>query len=252
MAAGRATLSYQFRFTTEYKSLGTILQSYLGVIDDVGDEKQNLTQSFEVRRLDRRSSTEIDLGAGQTLLVPPNNQGIATPRYNIANNGENPARPGVSVFDDLDRYTAQTVYSIGHGHMIFAGQREDGFYGDIQAVFDLVQLRNPGSDSQGGFNVHTIVLNIPVAALGGSEQVAGVYATTSRMNSDGEFVQIGRQGNPLFAEALVAIAEKDRYNQSSPEVDASIFARYAETPELAALINLILFSGAAYRSFCNF
>ena len=103
VAAGRATLSYQFRFTTEYKSLGTILQSYLGVIDDVGDEKQNLTQSFEVRRLDRRSSTEIDLGAGQTLLVPPNNQGIATPRYNIANNGENPARPGVSVFDDRDR-----------------------------------------------------------------------------------------------------------------------------------------------------
>ncbi len=88
LAAGRATRSYQFRFTTGYKSQATILQSYLGVIQDVGDGNQNLTQTFVVRRVDPRTSAEIDLGAGMTLLVPPNNQGIATPLYNIANNGE--------------------------------------------------------------------------------------------------------------------------------------------------------------------
>src|SRR5262249_42769691 len=35
VAAGKPTLSYQFRFTTHYKNQGTILQSYLGVVQDV-------------------------------------------------------------------------------------------------------------------------------------------------------------------------------------------------------------------------
>ncbi len=242
LAAGRATLSYRFLFTTTYRSEATILQSYLGVVNAVGDANQNLIQTYTVTRFDRRTETETDLTTG-VLMVPPNNQGIATPLYNQANSGENPARPGVSDLADLDPYTAQSIYTIGNGHMVFAGQREDGFYGDIQAIFDLLQLRNPAEDAQGGFNVHTIALNIPLSELGGGEQVAGVYATTSRRNDQGEFVQVGRQGNPLFAEALVAIADKDAYNQSTPEVDAAMFAQYANTPELAALINAILFGG---------
>ena len=36
VAAGRATLSYQFRFTTNFKNRNTILQSYLGVVQHVG------------------------------------------------------------------------------------------------------------------------------------------------------------------------------------------------------------------------
>ena len=41
-------------------------------------------------------------------------------------------------------------------------------------------LRNPGKDSQGGFNLHLMALNIPIAELGGDQQIVGVYATTSR------------------------------------------------------------------------
>ena len=37
LAAGRATISYQFQFTTSFKNPNTILQSYLGVIQHVGD-----------------------------------------------------------------------------------------------------------------------------------------------------------------------------------------------------------------------
>jgi hypothetical protein len=44
LKAGRATLSYQFQFTTQYKNQNTILPSFLGVINDVGDAGQNLTQ----------------------------------------------------------------------------------------------------------------------------------------------------------------------------------------------------------------
>ncbi len=242
LAAGRATLSYQFRFTTTYRSEATILQSYLGVVQDVGDAGQNLLQTYSVTRVDHRTGATTTLGTGR--MVPPNNQGVATPFYNLADNGENPAKPGVSAAANLDRYTAQGVYEIGSGHRVFAGQREDGFYGDIQAIFDLLQLRTQPQDSQAGFNVHTIVIDIPLSELGGGQQVVGVYATTSRRRDpEGEFVQVGRQGNPLFAEALVAIADKDRYNQTSPEQDTELFAQYALQPELAALINLIVFGG---------
>jgi hypothetical protein len=35
----------------------------------------------------------------------------------------------------------------------------------------------------------------------------------------------------------VAVEDKDLYNRSSPEIDSRVFRKYAETPELAALIN---------------
>ena len=55
VAAGRATLSYQFRFTTNFKNRNTILQSYLGVVQHVGDANQNLTQTYTVTKVDHRT-----------------------------------------------------------------------------------------------------------------------------------------------------------------------------------------------------
>ena len=59
---------------------------------------------------------------------------------------------------ELDLYTSQSIAELEDGYLAFAGQRDDGFYADVQAVFDLLKLRGPGQavDSQGGFNVHTI------------------------------------------------------------------------------------------------
>lgn len=256
---GRPSFSYQFRFKTGFKEPNTILQSYLGVVDIVDDAAQNLTQTYRVTRVDHRNgkSTRLD-SRDRPLKVPPNNQGIATPRYNIDNNGDNPARPGVASESDLDGYTRASIYTLKRGHRVFAGQREDGFYGDIQAVFDLLQLESPvlglespnkPFDSQGGYNVHTIVLQIPLEEIGGDRQVVGVYATTSRRKTrvlrqhddrnKGPWVQIARQGNPLFNEALVALADKDRYNRTMPTRDNHLFRKYAENPQLATLLNAI-------------
>lgn len=253
LAQGHPTMSYQFKFDTNYKNEGTILQSYLGVVDDVDDANQNLTQTYEVTRVDHHYNYRTSLNhPGQVLIVPPNNQGIATPKYNMDNIGNNQARPGVDDERALDTYTQQTVYDLKKGYQVFAGQRDDGFYADIQGIFDLLQLQGPNKpfDSQGGFNVHTIVLQIPVTEIGGDQQVAGVYATTSRRqlsilrkNGDknfGRWVQVGRQGNPLFNEGLVAIADKDLYSRTSPSKDSNLFRKYAETPELASLLNAIL------------
>lgn len=253
--AGRNTLSYQFRFRTTFKNDQTILQSYLGVINDVDDANQNLTQRYTVIKVDNRTGQKTSLGTG---VVPPNNQGNATPLYNRDNNGERPAKDGVATATQLDKYTRQAIATLNRGYVAFAGQRDDGFYADVQAVFDLLRLRSPGRDSQGGFNLHLIALRIPFAELGGDQQIAGVYATTSRRKVTvltswpetendliaGSFIQVARQGNPLFNEGLVAIADKDLYSRTSPTRDRDLFRKYALRPELCRLLNLLVIPGS--------
>lgn len=255
LAAGRKTLSYQFLFETAFKNQNTILQSYLGVINDVDDANQNLTQTYTVTKVDQRTKKKTVLGTG---IVPPNNQGNATPFYNQGDNGENPAKDGVASEAGLDKYAKQAITTLSNGYVAFAGQRDDGFYADIQSIFDLLKLRDPGKDSQSGFNLHLMALEIPVSELGGDQQIVGVYATTSRQKTTvlstkpekkgdkitGPFVQVGRQGNPLFNEGLVAIADKDLYSRTSPTRDSDLFRKYAETPELAKLINLLVIPGS--------
>jgi hypothetical protein len=258
VAAGKATLSYEFEFKTKFKNQNTILQSYLGVITNIGDASQNLVQTYTVTKVDHRGRRDQRTCLG-TGVVPPNNQGIATPFYNQGNNGENPARDGVATEAGLDRYTTQAITSMRDGYTAFAGQRDDGFYADIQSIFDLLQLRSPGKDSQGGFNIHLMSIVIPVSELGGDQQVVGVYATTSRRavrvlqdkNAPAElgpWVQVARQGNPLFNEGLVAIADKDLYSRTSPSQDSKLFAKYALNPELAKLINLIVLPAAPFKA----
>jgi len=261
LATGTASLSYQFRFTTTYKKQDTILQAFLGVIQNVNDANQNLSQSYTVTKVNRKTGVSTTLGTG---LVPPNNQGNATPLYNTGDNGENTAKPGVSSLAALDQYTKQSLTTMTAGtatYRSFAGQREDGFYADIQAVFDLLKFRKGTAtfDSQGGFNLHEVALEIPITELGigTDQQIVGVYATTSRPamtvltggpgsvgpTNSGAFIQVGRQGNPLFNEALVALQDKDLYNRTQPTSDAVLFDKYARTPELAKLINALVFGG---------
>ena len=251
VAAGRKTLSYVFFFRTTYRTQASILQSYVGVVQNAGDTAQNLIQTYDVVELDWRPG-----GPGASYLgtgtCPPNNQGRATPFYN-AQAGDGPALDGIGQAAQLDRYTTQTVNQTPSGVVTWAGQRDDGFYADVGATFDLLSLRSPGKDSQKGFNVHTIAVQVPVARLGGDMQVVGVHASTYRQQIElrtdvmdpiqyGPYVQVGRQGNPLFCEAFVAIQDKDAYNRLTPETDAARFTQYAQTPELAALLNALVFA----------
>ena len=85
-----------------------------------------------------------------------------------------------------------------------------------------------------------MALSIPIEELGlaDDQQIVGVYATTSRQKvsvlrddqgskgkdnktgkdntSIGPWVQVARQGNPLFNEGLVALVDKDLYSRTSP------------------------------------
>ena len=256
VAAGRKTVSYQFRFETNFKNTGTILQSYTCTVMAVDDDCQNLTQTYTVTKVVHQAGGNgEDLRfPDQVLVVPPNNQGLVTPLYNQNDDGEMPAKAGVNSEVGLDPYTASTVYDLMDGYRVFTGQRDDGFYADIQSIFDLdLGFGGPNKpfDSQGGFNVHTIVLDIPLSQIGGDQQIVGVYATTSRARVtvlrtfgnggpvySNDFVQVGRQGNPLFCEALVGIEDKDLYNRTSPTHDAALFGEYATNVQLGALLGV--------------
>jgi Domain of unknown function (DUF4331) len=258
LAEGEATISYQFAFKTTFKNGNTIAQSFLGPIQNVNDANQNLTQHYTVTKVVHGGKDEekaehqparVQL-LGENLTVPPNNQGLVTPHYNQGENGNMPAKEGVADPSLLDVYTSETIHKLSKGYIVFAGQRDDGFYANIQSIFDLdPTFSGPEKplDSQAGFNVHTIVINIPISELGGDQQIVGVYATTSRRaltvlrdprapKHAGEFVQVGRQGNPAFCELLVAGKDKDLYNERPPTVDASLFKQYALAPELAKLL----------------
>ncbi|MBI4626019.1 MAG: DUF4331 domain-containing protein [Verrucomicrobia bacterium] len=255
LATGADSVAYQFQFSTAYKTQDSILQSYVGVVAANGDSSQNLTQTYTVTKVVGGTATVLGTGT-----VPPNNQGIATPKYNRGNDGSQAARDGVATESGLDEYTAGAIANLGGGYRAFAGQRDDGFFADIHAIFDLLALRSGAGntfDSQGGYNLHMIVLEIPVSDIGGDQQVVGVYATTSRRattvltdgsgsagaTATGNWVQIGRQGNPLFCEAFVAIKDKDLYNRTKPTSDAALFKKYSDNPELAALINALVLKG---------
>ena len=252
VARGRATLSYQFRFRSRTKNPNTTLYNYTGQIQNVNDDAQNFVQMYTVTKVDHRhDDNKTVLGTG---VVPPNNQGFVTPFYNQNDDGENPAKGGVTMLGDLDRYTSEAITALRRGYVSFAGQRDDGFYADIRAIFDLLTLHDPGKDNQGGFNIHVMALEVPITELGGDQRIVGVYATTSRravriLREDGDknvgpWVQVARQGNPLFNEGLVAIADKDLYGRTTPATDGALFRKYAEEPELGALINAVLLGGS--------
>ena len=250
ITAGKSTVSYRFKFNTRFKNQNTIAQAFLGEIETVNDAQQNLVQSYSVTKVTPTNTTGTVILAD--AIVPPNNQGLVTRYYNQGDDGENRAKEGVADATLLDRYTTSTVFSGANGYKVFAGQRDDGFYGDIQSIFDLdFSFSGPNKpfDSQGGFNVHTMVLSIPLSELGGDQQVAGVWATTSRQKvtvlrknkeagRTGKFVQVGRQGNPLFNEALVPVIDKDKYSRQDPSKDTAEFRSYALNPELAVLLGV--------------
>jgi hypothetical protein len=292
---GAESERYDLRFSpvdpvngpSTYKNGNTILRYGLGTevgpIVTVGDNRQNFTQTYSVARtVGAGAAVNLNAGGANLLVAPPNVGLNTTPAYNDATGR---AVSGATSRALLDNYTRQTTYDLPAGtppatgatgfYTTFAGPREDGFYADTPAIFDLLNGRilnnnGNGADSLGqdgngvdgfkGFNVLHFGIVIPLTNLSqtfsytGALQPAstgvGVYASVSRPRitlrsatsadaSSGPWVQVNRLGNPLFNEALVAAVGKDAYNRTSPSQDAALFSTYANNSELAALINAV-------------
>src|SRR5258708_30530716 len=194
-------------------------------------------QTKDVNKSIRKNCPQEVLGKDH--IVPHNNKGITTPEEAIMNNGDMVAKPGVTDASRLDTYTTETILNLKKGYMVYVGQRDDGFYANIQSIFDLdLSYSGPETplDSQAGFNVHTIVLNIPIGDIGGTQQIVGVWATTSRKgvtvvrdprapgSDSAQYVQVWRQCNPLFCEVLVGVVAKNLSNDTPAPDDAELIA----------------------------
>ncbi len=184
--SGREQLRYDFQFsdvnpvgTRRLKNPDTILSYGLGTevggIQGVGDARQNFRQVYSVSKNGVNIATSV-------ATPPPNTGDRATPAYNDADGN---AVSGAVGFNDLDRYTKQTVTSLDSGEVVFAGPREDGFFADTPAIFDLLNGRIIGGDQADGlgqagggvdgfqgFNVLTFAIQIPISDLNATRYTA--------------------------------------------------------------------------------
>jgi hypothetical protein len=142
----------------------------------------------------------------------------------------NIGRKSTPSYSTLERAAIHTIGSGANKMKIYAGQTDDAFWVDLQ-VFDLLTLRgqdapigysggdNRPVDSVSGFNVHTLVLEIPISRLKqGNEPVLGVWASTTR---DGK--QVSRLGMPLVNEVVIPLALKDAFNTLTPSQDVGVY-----------------------------
>jgi hypothetical protein len=250
---GRADVSYQFEFTTTVTNKNTFLYN-TGPITSLDSASWNRRQTYTVTRVESSGRSSV---LGRDLACPPCNIGpLSTPDY-----------PALA---------AAAVHGLGNGRTAFAGQRAEGFYVDLGAIFDLGVLRPfaeahatfglpglakmPGINSTAAVNVHSIALQVPIADLtrdchdSGSvtdpRAVIGVWTTASRRKAVvredrpghdleyGAYTQVSRLGNPLFNEVLVPMARKDEWN-ALPPADDKAFAQYVAHPELAGLLPVL-------------
>ncbi len=270
-SSGQTRLTYNFRFSSVsagLKNPNTILQYGLGTrvgsIETIGDGAQNYVQTYTVSLGGVGKKARSENLSTTALIVPPPNVGMnVTPFYN---DEDGVAVSGATTPQELDAYTNQGIYSLLRGYRVFAGPREDGFYADTPAVFDLLDSRfldnngtladGLGQDGNGvdgfkGYNVLAYGIQILLSELQSITgfPTVGVYASVSRQNrkfdrngvaqQSGSWIQVNRMGNPLFNELLVASIDKDIYNRTRPDRDAELFAKYALTSEVAALVNTV-------------
>ena len=236
---GRADISFQFRFTTTVRNPETFLYN-TGPIQSLSSPNWNRRQTYNV------SMSGRTIGTG--LACPPCNIGpLSTPDYAAL--------------------AAPAVHQLGGGITVFAGQRAEGFYVDLGAIFDLGDLRPfeqlhapfglqalqaaPGVNATDNVNVHSIAIQVPISALTRSgHPTIGVWTTASRQRArlwdadsgenvdSGPFRQVSRLGNPLVNEVLIPLGHKDQWN-SLPPSDDKRFAAYVTKPGLAALLPVL-------------
>ena len=185
-------------------------------------------QPFTVTRIAGGKSTVVARGT-----TAPNNIGPrSTPRYGSL--------------------VAKSILSFDGGRSkAFAGQRDDPFFGDIGAIFDLVAIRKGtgnmggGKDFFAGYAVHTFAVQVPIAGLEAKNNTIGVWASVDRpkvttrggtTRNSGPYVQVNRLGNPLVNEVIIPTGEKDVWNAVQPWQE-SRFRKSYESPLLAAAIN---------------
>src|SRR5690242_5642357 len=191
---GNPDVTYQFRFQSRLRDPETFLYN-TGPITALNSPNWNSRQFYTVSRILEHGSDTV---LGRNLACPPCNIGpLSTPNYG--------------------KLAAAAVHDLGHGVKVFAGQRAEGFYVDLGAIFDLGNLRPfqnlhnqygmhvfskpaPGVNATNQLNVHSIAIQVPTRQLvrtGASgesdpKSVIGVWTTASRQAASVFDAEVGK------------------------------------------------------------
>lgn len=255
---GKEDIVFRFKFNTEIR-LPNVFTGFAGgiagippitALDGPGSTGLSLRQTYSVTMVKNGVSTV--LGRGQKLIAVPSNVGPRTmPDYQ-------------SLFN-------QGIYDLGGGVRVFAGTVDDPFFIDLGAAFDSLNFRmgvggvlspsvdaddthNYAPDAVAGYNVNSIVIEVPITMLtedgklhgaGDKRAVIGTYGATERpritvrgaspgAGSAAAFQQVNREGNPLINELIIGTGRKDKFSTDDPANDAQ-FANFFLDPLLAHL-----------------
>ncbi len=240
---GDATADYTYTLSSQVQvgNPDTFLYN-TGPIGSVGDADWNRKQYYTV--------TETAADGTVSVLV--------------ANQPSAPVNIGEKSTKDYAALEAQTFYNAPGGIKVFAGQTDDPFFVDLQ-VFDLLTLRgqkppigyeqyNIAVDSLSGYNVHSLVVEVPVSRLKqGSEPVLGVWSASRRptlpvlasaaadapAGGAATYKQVSRLGMPLVNEVVIPMGLKDVFNSLSPNQDLGAYTllqKSVENPEIGTLL----------------
>ena len=244
-------VTYQFRFRTETRNPNTFLYN-TGAVTSIDSPNLNVRQFYNITRVDGPRRTGRTTTIATNLPVAPVNVGFRSmPSY--------------------DALAAQAVAQLPNNSQVFAGQRDDPFFVDLN-VFDLLAVPpadTNNSDSLAGFNVHTIALEVPIASLtangaspssaSDANAVIGIWSTTSRPSvtsrtpgqekGSERWVQISRLGQPLVNEVVIPRGTKDTFNAIEPTSDGAALG-FVQDPEIPKLLSALfgIVSPAAPRN----
>jgi len=261
---GVPDITFQFRFTTQIQLPG-VFTGFVGGIAGIpqitslsgpGSEGLSLRQTYTVTMI--KNGVTTDLTKGKTAYAVPSNVGPLT-------------------MPDYDSLFNQGVVDLGNNVRVFAGTVDDPFFIDLGAAFDSLNFRmgvggilspsvdsddknNYAPDAVAGYNVNSIVLEVPITMLtvdgklhgaGKKQAVLGTYGATARpqitvrrvggtyLFANTTFVQVNREGNSLINELIIGTGSKDKFSTDDPKNDAQ-FASFFLDPLLAHLFNSVL------------
>jgi hypothetical protein len=257
---GVPDIVFQFRFNTDIRD-PKLFTGFVGSLAGIppitalsgpGAQGLSLIQTYTVTMVEHGKSTVLN--GGQTLFAVPSNVGPKTmPNY-----------------QELFR---QGIYKLDDGVSVWAGTADDPFFIDLGAFFDSVNFRsgvgpilspsvdadnshNYAPDAVGGYNVNSIVLEVPITMLtvdgkthpaSDKRAVIGTYGSTSRhgitvrrspnpAQNSGTFQQVNREGNSLINEAIIGTGSKDRFSMDIPIHDSQ-FASFVLNPVAAGVLS---------------
>lgn len=246
-------ITYRFTFKQLNEDSTTFFNIRLG--------KQNLKTTYVC---------EKSIGGGAFKVIIP--EGVVPPP-NIGPRSIENATVGLGT--TYDALIKSATVALPNAEKIFCGQADDPFFVDLAGIMDLGNFRpegnntNPPKDKLARFNVHSIVLQIPITMLQkdgkttkqatsilDGDFVIGVWASASRQqiktlttegtkSYSGDWVQVSRLGMPLTNEAIIPVGQKDKWNTLTPYDNHDLaYGAMFENPELALYMDNSKFGAA--------